>query len=106
MGIVIVIVVGYWLYFLSNSVNRRQQNMEHRKNKKTDLINSDNNHKIQQIVFIRHGQAIHNINWRALNERDAKLTDTGINQVETLRKMILNEFPTYFNDVELIIVCQ
>ena len=63
------------------------------------------NHNIQQIVFIRHGQAIHNVNWRALNEKDAKLTETGIKEVQNLRKMILNEFPTYFKDVELIIVC-
>ena len=100
LGVIVAGLVLYWLYFLSTSFNRQQQNM---KTRKMDLLHSDNN-DLQQVVFIRHGQAIHNTNFRALNKKDAKLTETGIKQIEKLRKMILNEFPTYFDDVELIVV--
>lgn len=55
------------------------------------------------ITFIRHGQAHHNVNWRKLDERDTELTEIGIGQVNAQRDKILEECPTYFDDIDLIV---
>eukprot|EP01084_Bolivina_argentea_P264069 447186_1 len=99
VSVIIACVVIYAVYFILNSSKRKQVNISKRKAN----LQSKQNSNSQSIAFIRHGEAIHNVNWRALDERDAHLTDNGIEQIEKLRTMVLNEFPKYFDEVELIV---
>eukprot|EP01084_Bolivina_argentea_P264070 447187_1 len=101
MFIIVTCVVIYAIYFILTSNKRKQINISNRKAK--SQLQSKQTNNSQSIAFIRHGEAIHNVNWRALDERDAHLTENGIKQVENLRNMIVNEFPKYFDEVELIV---
>ena len=100
IGIVVTIALIYAVRLILQSPQRKKQNMLDRKRRAAEAAKDDS----QSLVFIRHGQAKHNVDWRALDEKDPPLTEAGIKQVEDLRAMILNEFPRYFDDVELVIV--
>lgn len=105
LGLIVFGLISYWIYFLSKSKKRKQQNIESRKLGSNWVSDNKNASKLpQSIAFIRHGQAKHNVSWKALNEKDPELTKHGIKQTQDLKAMILNEFPNYFEDVELIIV--
>eukprot|EP01083_Nonionella_stella_P032599 89235_1 len=99
-GIFVVILVSYGIYFILDSPTRKTRN---RLNKAAQTLLQKTNTS-QKITFIRHGEAVHNINWKALDERDAKLTENGIKQIQNLRCMLLHEFPNYFEEIDLIIV--